>query len=415
MDDSSDDETQQNWANTSRDPRDSDDAFSDDEGDEDMVDASSLPQVPKNLPNVLITGTPGPFVHPPPSLFLGFRGAWPNHKDCRWTPLLLWRLQLDNLILVFEMGSSTRRCLRHLPSPDRWRFLLPWPGAGTGKTTTAELISSMLPNYRHVNVGDVVREKGLHHGRDQEFDAFLINEDAVVDELEEQMVQGRPFAVEVWTPVGGDWLFQRLGSLPLFWHVALLLCRLKILSAVDWHVGTVLLTSLRIAVQPESEPWLLRMSCMLVSIVSSAARWSPTNIDGSKMLDRLVISHLARAFLCLTDVNAGIGGNIIDFHSCDFFPERWIQLVIVLRTDNSVLYQRLQARNYSVKKVTENIEAEILQVVLDEARDSYDNRLVWELDSNNVAEQERNAERIVEWIKSRMNGECDEEADPAEE
>lgn len=133
------------------------------------------------------------------------------------------------------------------------------------------------------------------------------------------------------------------------------------------------------------------------------------------MLDRLVISHLARAFLCLTDVNAGIGGNIIDFHSCDFFPERWIQLVIVLRTDNSVLYQRLQARNYSVKKVTENIEAEILQVVLDEARDSYDNRLVWELDSNNVAEQERNAERIVEWIKSRMNGECDEEADPAEE
>lgn len=39
-----------------------------------------------------------------------------------------------------------------------------------------------------------------------------------------------------------------------------------------------------------------------------------------------------------------VGGNIIDFHSCDFFPERWFDLVIVLQTDNTTLYDRLEKR-----------------------------------------------------------------------
>jgi hypothetical protein len=38
------------------------------------------------------------------------------------------------------------------------------------------------------------------------------------------------------------------------------------------------------------------------------------------------------------------GGVIVDFHGADLFPERWFDLVVVLRTDNSVLYPRLQSR-----------------------------------------------------------------------
>ncbi len=38
------------------------------------------------------------------------------------------------------------------------------------------------------------------------------------------------------------------------------------------------------------------------------------------------------------------GGNVVDFHTCDFFPERWFQLVVVLRADNAVLYPRLEKR-----------------------------------------------------------------------
>lgn len=39
--------------------------------------------------------------------------------------------------------------------------------------------------------------------------------------------------------------------------------------------------------------------------------------------------------------------NIVDFHTCDFFPERWFDLVVVLRTDNTILYPRLEKRYFS--------------------------------------------------------------------
>ena len=38
------------------------------------------------------------------------------------------------------------------------------------------------------------------------------------------------------------------------------------------------------------------------------------------------------------------GGIIVDYHGADLFPERWFELVIVLRSDNTVLYQRLESR-----------------------------------------------------------------------
>lgn len=38
------------------------------------------------------------------------------------------------------------------------------------------------------------------------------------------------------------------------------------------------------------------------------------------------------------------GGVIVDYHGCDFFPERWFHIVFVLRTENSFLYDRLESR-----------------------------------------------------------------------
>ncbi|CAH9076741.1 unnamed protein product, partial [Cuscuta europaea] len=65
------------------------------------------------------------------------------------------------------------------------------------------------------------------------------------------------------------------------------------------------------------------------------------------------------------------GGNIIDYHGCDFFPERWFDRVVVLQTENSVLYDRLKQRGYSDAKLKNNIECEIFQVLLEEAKESY--------------------------------------------
>jgi adenylate kinase len=38
------------------------------------------------------------------------------------------------------------------------------------------------------------------------------------------------------------------------------------------------------------------------------------------------------------------GGYILDYHSCDFFGEDWFDIIVVLRTDISILYTRLEKR-----------------------------------------------------------------------
>ncbi|XP_042144505.1 adenylate kinase isoenzyme 6 [Ixodes scapularis] len=76
------------------------------------------------------------------------------------------------------------------------------------------------------------------------------------------------------------------------------------------------------------------------------------------------------------------GGNLGDYHGCDFFPKRWFDVVFVLRTDNASLYDRLRARGYTGKKLEENVQCEIFQTILDEARESYDPSIVFELPSN---------------------------------
>ena len=76
------------------------------------------------------------------------------------------------------------------------------------------------------------------------------------------------------------------------------------------------------------------------------------------------------------------GGILVEFHTCGFFPERWFDLVILLRVDNTPLYDRLKARGYKEKKITENIEAEILFVTRDEVFESYKKEIILELQSN---------------------------------
>lgn len=67
------------------------------------------------------------------------------------------------------------------------------------------------------------------------------------------------------------------------------------------------------------------------------------------------------------------GGVVVDHHSSDWFPQRWFQAIAVLRTDTAALYDRLEARGYDSVKLNHNVEAEIMQVVRDEAVQSYPN------------------------------------------
>nr|BAK04723.1 predicted protein [Hordeum vulgare subsp. vulgare] len=153
---------------------------------------------------------------------------------------------------------------------------------GTGKTTTCSLLADAA-GVVHVNIGDLVREKGLHDGWDEDLDCHVINEDLVCDELEDRMEEG---------------------------------------------------------------------------------------------------------------------GVLVDYHGCDFFPERWFDLVVVLQTDNSILHDRLTSRGYMGAKLTNNIECEIFQVLLEEARESYKEDIVMLLRSDSVEDISKNVSTLTEWINN---------------
>ena len=102
----------------------------------------------------------------------------------------------------------------------------------------------------------------------------------------------------------------------------------------------------------------------------------------------------------LEPLMSGRGGIILEFHSCDFFPERWFQLVVLLRCDNTQLYDRLQARGYNEKKITENIECEILDVLKEEVEQSYDQQIIMELRSDQIEDMQNNIDAIAQKVKT---------------
>lgn len=74
--------------------------------------------------------------------------------------------------------------------------------------------------------------------------------------------------------------------------------------------------------------------------------------------------------------------------------------MVVLRSDSSIIYDRLKARNYSEKKLQENMDAEIMEVLLSEAREAFEEEMVVELWSNGVEDIEGNVGRIEAWVES---------------
>lgn len=119
------------------------------------------------------------------------------------------------------------------------------------------------------------------------------------------------------------------------------------------------------------------------------------------------------------------GGYLIDWHACDLFPKSWIDLVVVLRCPTTdVLYDRLSSRydnrawksisspqettnmflsfhrGYHEKKLEENLDAEIFGVLMEEAREAFDEEIVVELTSEQDSDVDSNCQRISQWVES---------------
>ena len=83
---------------------------------------------------------------------------------------------------------------------------------------------------------------------------------------------------------------------------------------------------------------------------------------------------------------------------------------MVIRCNSTLLYDRLLARGYSGAKLEENMDAEIMEVLLQEARDSYDEEIVVELQSDDADQVEQNIERLESWVEQWKKDHAAEES-----
>ena len=105
---------------------------------------------------------------------------------------------------------------------------------------------------------------------------------------------------------------------------------------------------------------------------------------------------------CEKNLNTDKGGLIFDTHLCGALPSDWFDLVIVLRCDNTNLYDRLKERGYDKKKIEENVQAEIFQTILDDAVDIYGKNKVLQLSNSSIKEQESNVDKCQKWITTKQ-------------
>ncbi|EME28544.1 Adenylate kinase isoenzyme 6 [Galdieria sulphuraria] len=94
------------------------------------------------------------------------------------------------------------------------------------------------------------------------------------------------------------------------------------------------------------------------------------------------------------------GGYLLEYHGCEWFASCKIDLVIVLQTETAPLYDRLKARGYSGRKLEENMECEIMQVILDEAYCCFNEKQIWVVPSNKEQDLEETVERVQKFLES---------------
>ncbi|KAK6936007.1 hypothetical protein RJ641_033037 [Dillenia turbinata] len=104
-------------------------------------------------------------------------------------------------------------------------------------------------------------------------------------------------------------------------------------------------------------PWRWPLSSATSTLANLSGRRTFT-MDGTK-------SSVATCVTSLRNMMEE-GGVIVNYHGCDFFPERRFNRVVVLQTDNTLLYDQITRA-----KLSDNIESKIFQTLLEAAKSSY--------------------------------------------
>lgn len=93
---------------------------------------------------------------------------------------------------------------------------------------------------------------------------------------------------------------------------------------------------------------------------------------------------------------------VVDGLLSHLLPPDQITQVVVLRTHPETLQRRLKKRNYSGKKLQDNLESEALGVILWEAIDVHGKSNVYEIDTTEIEVSEA-VEMFIEAIKKRRS------------
>ena len=91
------------------------------------------------------------------------------------------------------------------------------------------------------------------------------------------------------------------------------------------------------------------------------------NVDVEKLNDSIMSEHFTEPYIFLD-------GHLSHFVDCD--------AIIVMRCQPKIISERLKARGYDDKKVKENVQAEVLDVILQESMES--GSKVYEIDCSDM-------------------------------
>jgi len=114
----------------------------------------------------------------------------------------------------------------------------------------------------------------------------------------------------------------------------------------------------------------------LIKATEIVIRYKLGDYDSESDTYDVDVEDLRRTLLKVVNAPA-----IIDSVIPDILPREFVELVIVLRLDPMILAGRLIARNWKVKKILENVEAELLGIVTYEAVEYYGLEKVVEIDT----------------------------------
>lgn len=103
----------------------------------------------------------------------------------------------------------------------------------------------------------------------------------------------------------------------------------------------------------------------------------------------------------LTEIISNASNNdlyLIETHSPSILPKQLIDHLVVLQCDTSTLYDRLTDRGYTPLKRQENVEAEIMQVVLEDVCQRFPKKKIRTFPNNEKEEMKK----ILRFIR-RLN------------